>query len=149
MGTTLPSPRFPPSPYLLVVDYANGSVHSSPEKRASQRKKYVPRMCLNIDGRCARTTSLELGVRICGMQVWDAKSKNYLFQDKYFGRDLKVGKDFQNALKLYITSTAGGEPHVLTYHIPTILSKLIRLGTHPSPESPIHALRDWTRLTLV
>lgn len=62
------------------------------------------------------------------MQVWDAKNKGYIFQDKYYGRDLRVGKDFQNALTRYITSTAGGEEHVLTHHIPTVLSKINQLG---------------------
>jgi inositol-hexakisphosphate 5-kinase len=65
------------------------------------------------------------------MQVWDAKNKGYIFQDKYYGRDLHAGKDFQNALTRYITSTAGGEPHVLTYHITTILSKINQLGMPP------------------
>jgi inositol-hexakisphosphate 5-kinase len=62
------------------------------------------------------------------MQVWDAHNKTYIFQDKYYGRDLHVGKDFQNALMRYITSTAGGEAHILSYHIPTILSKITQLG---------------------
>jgi len=70
------------------------------------------------------------------MQVWDAKNKGYIFQDKYYGRDLRVGKDFQNALTRYITSTAGGEPQVLTYHILTILSKIKQLGTR----TPIQSL---------
>ena len=69
------------------------------------------------------------------MQVWDAKNKGYIFQDKYYGRDLRVGKDFQNALTRYLTSTAGGQEHVLTYHIPTILSKIQQLGTPPLPTS--------------
>jgi Inositol polyphosphate kinase len=105
------------------------SVHSSPEKRASQRKKFVSLLFASVNcARCAKTTSQELGVRICGMQVWDAKNQEYVFQDKYYGRDLHVGKDFQNALTRYITSTSGGESHVLTHHIPIILYKIQQLG---------------------
>jgi len=63
------------------------------------------------------------------MEVWNAKNKGYVFQDKYFGRDLKVGRDFQHALMRYITSTANGEPTVLYHHIPTIYSKITQLGT--------------------
>jgi Inositol polyphosphate kinase len=122
-----------------VLDLKMGTrqygVHSSPGKRASQRKKYhhphSPTLSLVFgvaDGRCARTTSRELGVRICGMQVWDARNEGYIFQDKYFGRDLKSGRDFQLALTRYITSTANGDPTVLHHHIPTIYSKITHLG---------------------
>lgn len=75
------------------------------------------------------------------MQVWDAQNKEYIFQDKYYGRDLHVGKDFQNALTRYITSTSGGESHVLTYHIPTILSKITQLGPPPFLFFPPSRLR--------
>jgi hypothetical protein len=124
---------YSPLPSICIHLCLYFSVHSSPEKRASQQKKYFLFPFSRVDNRCARTTSRKLGVRICGMQVWDAKNKGYIFQDKYFGRDLSVGKDFQNALTRYITSTAGGEPHVLTYHIPTILSKIAQLGTRTPP----------------
>ena len=68
------------------------------------------------------------------MQVWDAHNKGYIFEDKYYGRDLRAGRDFQEALTRYITSTTdGGKPHVLTHHIPTILSKITQLGTPPTP----------------
>src|SRR5271169_4033807 len=113
-----------PPPARYERNVLIGRVHSSPEKRASQQKK------------CAKTTSRELGVRICGMQVWDAKNKEYIFQDKYYGRDLHVGKDFQNALTNYITSTSGGKSHVLTHHILTILSKIQQLGMNP-PSPPL------------
>jgi inositol-hexakisphosphate kinase len=63
------------------------------------------------------------------MQVWDAKNKGYIFQDKYYGRDLHAGKEFQNALTRYITSTADGDTHVLTHHIPTIICKINQLGS--------------------
>jgi Inositol polyphosphate kinase len=66
------------------------------------------------------------------MQVWDATTKSYMFQDKYYGRDLRVGKDFKKALTRYITSTEDSTPRVLTRHIPIILSKLKQLGT-PTP----------------
>jgi len=80
------------------------------------------------------------------MQVWDAKNKQFIFEDKYFGRDLKVGRDFQHALTRYFTSTASGEPNVLHHHIPTIYSKITHLGTlFPSPYSMrrVRSMANW------
>ncbi|KAE9380632.1 SAICAR synthase-like protein [Stipitochalara longipes BDJ] len=88
-------------------------VDANEKKQESQRRK------------CAETTSKQLGVRVCGLQVWDAKSQTYIFQDKYFGRDLKVGSEFQNALTRFLYD--GVNYSSVLRHIPTILRKLSEL----------------------
>ncbi|ELR02753.1 hypothetical protein GMDG_05697 [Pseudogymnoascus destructans 20631-21] len=62
-------------------------VDADSAKQASQRRK------------CAATTSRALGVRVCGLQVWDRESQGYIFQDKYYGRDLTEGEGFRGALR--------------------------------------------------
>ncbi|KAI0542099.1 hypothetical protein GGR58DRAFT_453970, partial [Xylaria digitata] len=88
-------------------------VDACPKKRESQRRK------------CAETTSRELGVRVCGLQTWDAKSQTYVFRDKYYGRDLKAGKEFQDTLTMFLYD--GVDYSSVLRHIPTILQKLSQL----------------------
>ncbi|KAI1311627.1 hypothetical protein F5Y03DRAFT_341753 [Xylaria venustula] len=88
-------------------------VDASTKKRESQRRK------------CAETTSRELGVRVCGLQTWDAKSQTYVFRDKYYGRDLKAGKEFQDTLAMFLYN--GVDYSSVLRHIPTILQKLNQL----------------------
>ncbi|RYP39073.1 hypothetical protein DL767_002336 [Monosporascus sp. MG133] len=88
-------------------------VEASAKKRESQRRK------------CAATTSRELGVRVCGLQAWDAKTQTYIFKDKYWGRDLKAGEEFQRALTMFLYD--GVDYGSVLRHIPTILQKLSQL----------------------
>lgn len=88
-------------------------VDANEKKQKSQQKK------------CAETTSKELGVRVCGLQVWDSKTQSYIFQDKYFGRDLKAGRQFQDALTRFLYD--GVDYSSVLRHIPTIIRKLSEL----------------------
>ena len=90
-------------------------VDAGAAKRESQRRK------------CAATTSRELGVRVCGLQAWDARTGTYVFKDKYWGRDLRAGEEFQHALTMFLYD--GIDYASVLRHIPTILRKLDHLET--------------------
>ncbi|KAH8878998.1 SAICAR synthase-like protein [Thozetella sp. PMI_491] len=88
-------------------------VDAGPKKQKSQQ------------GKCAKTTSRELGVRVCGLQVWDKQTQSYVFRDKYYGRNIKAGEEFQGALTRFLYD--GVDYSSVLRHIPTILQKLSRL----------------------
>ncbi|KAI8062753.1 hypothetical protein BC940DRAFT_336235 [Gongronella butleri] len=102
--------------YPCVLDLKMGvrqyGVDATPTKKQSQSLK------------SQQSTSHSLGVRVCGMQVYDMVQDQFLFQDKYYGRTL-TPDSFQATLASFLDNGYGCQLQL----IPTILDRLQALAS--------------------